>query len=156
MEHDEELEGVVNLIAGLTTGLTDSDTGQPISDSGVGCNGGATYANEVFAIRDFCWCEGRFHPEVAGYDDMDDNTHYAAMSASGGTSTGCPPNFEHFASGITGVWYKHLGRDTVFNRYARPGEALEILRDCLASLPEGHPHRVREDAATRAAWGWKK
>lgn len=155
MDRDEELEAVVTLLAGAVAGLPDSESGSIISASGIGSNAAGAYVNDTFALRDFCWCEGRYHPETV---DDDHPGFQDAIESSGGTSTGCPPNFEHFSSGVTATWYKHLGRDTEFNRYAKPGEALEILRDCLVSLPAGHLLGLGSVELTqkRRQWGWTR
>ena len=120
-ENDAELQSVITLLARHTAGLADSaaapGTQRKIQDDGVGTNRGEHYVNDVFALRDFCWCDGQTHPEDA--DGI----------------PACPPNFEHFASGIQGEWYKHLGRDVRFNRKPTAGEALAVLSDCLESLP---------------------
>lgn len=126
---DVELDALLTLLGGEVAGMPDAQTGEPIGEWGVGSNSAASFVNETFALRDFCWCEGSAHPET----NWDDDEH-ARMPPSGGTSDTCPMNFEHFASGIKGIWYKHLGRDNEFSREAEPGEALKILRECLASL----------------------
>lgn len=131
---DDELDAVLTLLGGAVAGLPDAQTGEPIGQWGVGGNCAASFANEVFALRDFCWCEGSAHPET----DWDDDEN-ARMPPSGGTSDTCPFNFEHFSSGIKGTWYKHLGRDNEFSREATPGEALAILRECLESMEKSRP-----------------
>lgn len=146
-EPDAELEGVLVLLGNLT---------------GIGDNCAAELVTETFAIRDYCWCEGSVHPETVA--DPEDPTWSRAIEAAGGTGTGCPPNFEHFASGVRGVWYKHLGRDMRFSRAPRRGEALEILRDCLRGLAAldstsaaeyKHLITAAEPAQVRG-WGWSK
>lgn len=126
---DPELEGVLILLSLAVVGQPEEDTGKPIDSYGVGSNAAVSFSNKTFALRDYCWCEGERHPEIP----RDDPEDWA------GDPT-CPPNFEHFASGITGTWYKYLGRNTRFSREARQAhgrnEALDILTDCLASL--GH------------------
>ena len=142
-EEDEQLAGVVDLLTSLL---------------GVGSNAASQVITPTFALRDYCWCGGVIHPEVVD-DDSEDFS--AAASGSGGESTGCPPNFEHFASGIRGTWYKHAGRELRFNRPPQRGEALEILRDCLRgialSTTIGEDVKKRAVAATadqRRRWGW--
>lgn len=154
---EPDLEGVVHLLSERTAGLVDandpSDAPRRISSSGVGSNAAEAYVNEVFALRDFCWCEGSVHPEVVDWDSPD--SEYLEMPPSGGTSSGCPPNFEHFASGIRGEWYKHLGRDVRFSRSARTDEALAVLMDCLRSMP-GMGHLPEVKTSHRSAWGWTR
>lgn len=120
------LEALCILLGGAVVGLPEEDSGRPISEHGIGANCAEGFRNEVFAIRDYCWCDGRFHPEPADADVVD--------YVSGGEGAGCPPNFEHFASGIKGVWYKHLGRNMRFSQDLTHQEALRILRECLDSL----------------------
>ena len=144
-EPDDELEAALTLLANLVD---------------IGDNCAAELVTDTFAIRDYCWCEGRLHPETV--TDPEDPAWSRAIEVAGGTSTGCPPNFEHFASGVRGVWYKHLGRDTRFSRAPRRGEALEILRDCLrglAGVTDGtaaaYQHLVTAaEPAQLRAWGW--
>lgn len=133
---DSELDAVVTLLGTTVTGLPDTNDPQRglIDDWGVGSNANVAFANDTFAIRDFCWCEGSLHPETVDWEDDETLTE---MPPSGGTSSGCPLNFEHYASGIGGYWYKHLGRENRYNREARPGEAVDILLDCLVSIGRG-------------------
>jgi len=144
---DPSMTGVVCLIAEQTGGLPDANLpagaeARMIQKHGVGVNCGEHFANDVFVLRDFCWCDDSLHP----WDEELDQP-------------GCPPNFEHFASGISGTWYKYLARDVQFNRAARPNEALAVLHDCLRSLA-GHPgkqHLSKLPAVTtpfRRAMGW--
>jgi hypothetical protein len=77
--------------------------------SNYGCD---PFENDVFAMRTYCWCGGDRH----GHED------------------GCPPNFEHKASGLTVCWYKHVGRGASKNQPLNRGQWLAILRDCLESL----------------------
>lgn len=132
-ERDDELAGAVALIASLTGGLPDANSsieGALIVEGGVGSNYGCHFVNETFALRDYCWCDGRIHPLLAD------------------GSPGCPPNFEHFDSGIKGSWYKHIGRDMAFNRATKhPHEAYAVLRHCAAKLPT--------PTVTRGALGWE-
>lgn len=159
--YDETLAGVVALLAEETGCLPDANAtrggDRAIGSDGVGSNCAEAFANDTFALRDYCWCEGGLHPEVVDWDTEDDT--YLEMPPSGGTSSGCPLNFEHFASGVSGEWYKTLGRDMRFNRIARQHEALAILNDCLRSLTvhPGKEHFARFPAvrpAFRLAMGW--
>ncbi|MBT8163215.1 MULTISPECIES: hypothetical protein [Arthrobacter] len=137
-ENDAELQSVITLLARHTAGLAGSAaaprTDDKIQDSGVGVNCGEHYVNDVVALRDFCWCDGRIHPEDA--DGI----------------PSCPPNFEHFASGILGEWYKHLGRDVRFNRKPEAGEALAVLVDCLESLHADNAPWPADFSAGRPRW----
>lgn len=128
---DSELDAVLLLLGDAVAGLEDARGGM-IPDLGVGSNCGAVFVNETFALRDYCWCEGNLHPEALDWDH--EGSPWTEMPPSGGTSSGCPTNFEHFASGIRGIWYKHLGRSNEFNREPEPGEALSVLTDCLTSI----------------------
>lgn len=134
------LEGVCDMLADLVVGLAAEGGGVIQNPPGSNCAEG--FANHVFAIRDFCWCDGSVHPWVLDADGKENHPT-------------CPPTFEHFASGITGEWYKRLGRDTLFSREPAPGEALAILMDCIASLGLGADAFVpsREQAKARFGWG---
>ncbi|PUB32540.1 hypothetical protein C8K30_1011066 [Promicromonospora sp. AC04] len=134
---DRELEAAVAFLGGAVAGLPDARSGEPIGQWGIGGNAAGWFQNEIFAIRDYCWCDGGIHAETVDWRDNDPSTQ---MPPSGGTSSGCPMNFEHFASGIRGTWYKHLGRDMRFSRKALPGEALDILLGCLVSIGYQRKH----------------
>lgn len=138
---DDELDGVVMLLGGAVAGKADVQGGLIPAEVGVGANCNAGFENATFAIRDFCWCEGSAHPETIDWDNPD--SPYTQMPPSGGTSSGCPMNFEHFASGLQGIWYKHLGRDNEFNREVEPGEALSVLTDCLRSIEYRPSHSTK-------------
>lgn len=56
------------------------------------------YEGKVFAYRPYCWCD-------AGLDGDEDDPHY----------NGCPPNFEHYPTGLKISWYKHCGRGVTAN-----------------------------------------
>lgn len=156
---DPELEGVVHMLASRTAGLPDANVSpdEPprlIQHHGIGSNCAEAYVNEVFAIRDYCWCEGSLHPERVDWDTEDDSP-YDEMPPSGGTSSGCPFNFEHYASGLKCEWYKGIGRDVLFNREPRKDEALAVLMDCLRSLP-GMSHLPPVKDSHQETWGWAR
>lgn len=131
-----ELEGIAGILGDLVIGLRDDD-GDLIRYA-VGGNSGVRFSNTIFAIRDFCWCDGGLHPEDA--DGI----------------PSCPPNFEHFASGITGEWYKHLGRDTRWSRSPEAREVLAVLMDCIRSLPNQDVVALTVPSQDeKQRWGWK-
>lgn len=155
-----ELEPVVQCLGKAVAGQPDVDTGRPIGDWGVGSNTGSVFQNQTFAIRDYCWCDGLLHAEISNWQDDETLTE---MPPSGGTSSGCPMNFEHFSTGLQGIWYKHLGRDPLFSRHVSAADADAILRDCLAS-PEWGPGRdapgfsrgeVEPRVLVRRGVGWR-
>lgn len=79
----------------------------------------ASFENEVFALRAFCWCDGTVHGR--------DRDGIAA----------CPANFEYFEGGRTvlrGEWFKSLGKGTVFTARPFGAELGRIRGACLASL----------------------
>jgi len=79
----------------------------------------ASFENEVFALRAFCWCGGDVHGR--------DRDGVAA----------CPANFEYFERGRTvlrGEWFKALGMGTVFTARPSVAELGRIRSACLASL----------------------
>lgn len=132
-----ELEGVAGLLGQLVVGLRGED-GEPLRFA-VGGNTALHFSNDVFAIRDFCWCDGRLHHEDA--DGI----------------PSCPPNFEHFTSGITGEWYKYLGRDTRWSRSPEAPEAIAVLMDCIRSLPNRDVDELTApDDDTKLSWGWSQ
>jgi hypothetical protein len=76
-------------------------------------NTGALFANEVFALRAYCWCDG----EAKGHEN------------------GCPPNFEFKCEPpFTARWYKHVGRGNSQERPLTVKEWLLILTACVESL----------------------
>lgn len=82
------------------------DWGHYTSNSGRG-----EFKNDVFAIRSYCWCDsGKGHEE------------------------GCPPNFEHFKSGIQAAWYKHSRRSPSVSTIPTSAEWRAIVRECEDSL----------------------
>ena len=76
---------------------------------------GGDFECETFALRAYCWCDGEEHPG------------------------GCPPNFEHFASGFTARWYKHLGRGASQNRSLTQSEWEPIRAECLNEILAAPP-----------------
>lgn len=71
-------------------------------------NSAPEVVNDIFALRSYCWCDG----EREGHED------------------GCPPNFEHFASGFKAFWYKHSSRGESCNRQLDRTEWMKIQREC--------------------------
>lgn len=69
-------------------------------------------------MRDYCWCD----------------------------NGGCPPNFEHFATGVKARWYKHPSRG--FEWIVPPTDreqVIEILLDCMKPLVKKLPSLPRND-----------
>lgn len=89
----------------LKTGVTDEW-------SRITENSGGQFANDTFALRAYCWCDG----EAAGHED------------------GCPPNFEHRESGLVATWYKHASRSASINRVPNSAEWMRVFMDCMTSL----------------------
>lgn len=114
------------------------DAQQPITQP-PGSNCAESFSNEVFALRAFCWCDGNVHPWALDENGEEDHPT-------------CLPNFEHYASGITGEWYKYLGRSTYFSRDVEANEALALLIDCAASLGLCEPLVPQQ----RSRLGWDK
>lgn len=80
---------------------------------------GASFENDVFALRAYCWCNGDVH----GRDPF-------GLEA-------CPANFELFRDGesaIRGEWFACLGKGTVFTGIPSPDEYGGIRDACLRSL----------------------
>ena len=80
---------------------------------------GTAFANDVFALRAYCRCEGTVH----GRD------HRGVVA--------CPANFEYFDRGrsvLRGEWFEHLGKGTVFTARPSVAELGRIRAACLASL----------------------
>lgn len=82
----------------------------PNSDYPLGSGPYGDYSNEVFALRAYCWCDGERHTD------------------------GCPPNFEHYPSGLKINFYKHIGRGMSSNRPFDPEQWKLVLWDCLRSI----------------------
>lgn len=73
------------------------------------------YEGKKFAYREYCWCDG-------GYE---------------GHEEGCPPNFEHYESGLVITWYKHCGRGVSANRTEpKMSEWFAILADCVKEIED--------------------
>lgn len=80
---------------------------------GMGSNyGGETFENDVFIMRNYCWCDGEY-PEH---------------------ENGCPPNFIHKQTNIKISWYKHCGRGITANIELNGYEWALIIKDCIESL----------------------
>lgn len=78
-----------------------------------GNHGEQPFMNDVFVLRSYCWCDG----EKEGHEE------------------GCPPNFEHFKTGLKISWYKHAGRGITANREEIPAmEWFNIVADCCYSV----------------------
>lgn len=76
-------------------------------------SGADPWEGEVFAMRCYCWCDGGRE----GHED------------------GCPPNFEHKASGFTATWYKHSERgESCSSPVPPPAEWSRIVAECVAEV----------------------
>jgi hypothetical protein len=97
--------GILQIDDALCEALGDAQDGWNTycSNSGRG-----EFVNEVFAIRSYCWCDGG----AEGHEE------------------GCPPNFEHFGSGIRAAWYKRAQRGESINRIPSKTEWRSIVREC--------------------------
>ena len=82
----------------------------PISSNG----GEMPYESNIFDMRSYCWCDG----DRQGHED------------------GCPPNFQHHASGLVINWYKHCGRGITSNKTLSKKEWFNIIQDCINSLED--------------------
>jgi len=74
--------------------------------------GASTYDNDIFVMRAYCWCDGR----KLGHED------------------GCPPNFEHYPSGLMINWYKYAGRGITSNKKPTLKTWYEIVDQCNRSV----------------------
>ncbi len=71
------------------------------------------YEGTKFAYRPYCWCDGE-NPEH---------------------KDGCPPNFEHYESGLQITWYKHSGRGISANKSELKAlEWFDIIADCVEEI----------------------
>lgn len=77
-----------------------------------GNTGAEEYANDVFALRSYCWCEGTLE----------------------GHNEDCLPNFEHFASGLKIRWYKHAHRGVTANGELMRSVWRQVIEECLDSI----------------------
>jgi hypothetical protein len=73
-------------------------------------SGEPNFENSIFAMRRYCWCDGDLHPD------------------------GCPPNFEHYPSGLAVSWYKHARRGVTINCYVTSSQWLDVVQESLKSL----------------------
>lgn len=118
-------EGLLWAIAELVIGRPDTEAPK-YTINVLGANSGAVYQNATFGIRDYCWCEGSHHGEIPGTEGrgLDDDEGMPA----------CPPNFVHFATGITVEWYKRIGRSMYSNRDLNHAQWQVIALDCIESV----------------------
>ncbi len=129
------LETGVSLLATMALGLRDSD-GDTITST-IGSNANVQYISEQFALRDFCWCDFG-----SGFSDEDPDPETSIHPTPDGH---CPPNFEHFASGLQLRWYKHIGRSHEWeNLPASRDDAIQVLLDCMKPLVAKKPSLPRE------------
>ena len=118
-----QLDAMVSLLGRFVEGERNTE-GERIGTYGIGCNIAEDYVNDTFALRDFCWCEGRLHPSVEDED----------------YGSSCPPNFEFFSRPgsplphITGHWYKYMGRGNRFSTDVDAATLRAILAEGLRSL----------------------
>lgn len=101
-------------------GQTETD-GTPITEE-MGHNYGRIFENDTFAFREYCWCDGNYHGFKPHLDAPDEET------------PACPPNFEHFASGMKIEWYKHMRRGLWSEEVPTDEQIDLVLQDCLQSL----------------------
>lgn len=80
-----------------------------------GNDGAEPFENDTFALRAYCWCDG----DDAGHEE------------------GCPPNFEHKASGVHVRWYKHAGRGSTVNKVVTADQWDTILASAMCSVVLG-------------------
>lgn len=115
-EH-EAPPGVMDMVAVLGDLVVGGphERGGMVDSNPVG-NVASCFANDTFAIRSYCWCDGGTHP---GPDE-------------GGP--GCPPNFHHYASDFQITWYKHSERGQSCNKEAKTWGFLLIFEDCVESI----------------------
>lgn len=76
---------------------------------------GADFENDVFRMHPFCWCE----KEDCIYCKDEDPA----------------PNFHHKESGLSVWWYKYIGRSTEIKGPINAFTVLDIIRECLKSIP---------------------
>jgi hypothetical protein len=88
------------------TGRKGSGSGGLLTDN----YGEPEFENSIFAMRSYCWCDGDLHTD------------------------GCPPNFEHYPSGLAVSWYKHARRGVTINRHITSPQWLDVVQECLKSL----------------------
>lgn len=79
------------------------------------------YENDVFAMRTYCWCDS----DKPGHEEE------------------CPPNFEHFKSGLKVTWYKYNGRAMEANMKMSFLDFALIVSECVESLK---PQQTKENA----------
>ena len=84
----------------MAMGLRDAD-GDVITSS-IGSNANVQYISDVFALREYCWCDFG-----AGFSDEDPDPETSIHVTPDGH---CRPNFEHIESGVKLRWHKHINR----------------------------------------------
>ena len=109
-----EMQGHVEeglcLLASLISEVRGTTYGSLVSNTG-----DEPWESAAFAMRAYCWCDGDRHPD------------------------GCPPNFEHYDSGLVANWYKHVGRGHSQNRAISVREWVNILGSCIREVNGVNP-----------------
>lgn len=90
-------------------------------------SGADEYVNETFALRAYCWCEGEGDHEEE-----------------------CPPNFEHYSSGVKITWYKHANRGVRASQDLTRTAWKRILEDCLESIGFSEEQALEQERAESA------
>ena len=83
---------------------------------------GAEYANKVFMMHPFCWCE---------------------KSSCAWCGEQRAPNFYHKATGFKVWWYKYIGRSVEVNKELTKDELDKIEKECIESLKETNGERTK-------------
>lgn len=87
---------------------------QPLFDA-LRCDGyGIEYENDVFEMHPYCWCEKDTCLQC----------------------TGVQKNFRHKSSGFELAWYKYAMRDAYTDRVIRPPTFIDLIRECVDSIPK--------------------
>jgi len=107
LETQQHVEEGLCLLASLIKEVRGETYGSLISNSGAD-----PWEGEAFSLRAYCWCEG----DAEGHED------------------GCPPNFEHHASGLIVCWYKHVGRGSSQNRALSVRDWVGIVGSCIREV----------------------
>jgi len=130
-------------------------------------NSGARYANDVFEMRAYCWCEqddcdmcapctcpdNAWRYFLNGREVSAEECYAGDWLRDGGKrrSVQVPermcavcrgevvasPNFRHYGMGVDVWWYKYVGRGMQANRELTSLEWLHVQNECVSSLLAG-------------------
>lgn len=98
---------------------------------------GTPYANAVFVMHPFCWCEDADCPYCFWQTSIDDKPRDAPQEMRetfGNTADAPAPNFWYKPLDIKIWWYKYIGRGMEINKMLTLADVESMWERCLKSL----------------------